>query len=211
MENCAKSTTVRDGQFNMDKKKDFGIDSIEVNHVSFDVNVSKMKDVQSDDQNKTKSMDFNSEESPFKKKKIETKSKEEILKIRESILNDLSRDVKKLQIFLNFKELFEEKWKMVTQNYSSIYVKRKKNQSHFLRRDGGNRKDIPKENPHLKNVKSTTVRDVQSMIGKTKDFGMDTIKVDNVSSFVTNVLQKMFRVSPKFSETKKSFFTFYSS
>jgi hypothetical protein len=107
--------------------------------------------------------------------------------------------------------LFEEKWKIVTQNYSSIYVKRKKNQSQFLRREGGNRKDIPKENPHLKNVKSTTVRDVQSMIGKTKDFGMDTIKVDNVSSFVTNVLQKMFRVSPKFSETKKSFFTFYSS
>jgi hypothetical protein len=58
---------------------------------SFDVR--KMKD----DQNKTKSMDFkdNSEEPPFKKKKIEPKSKEEILKIRESILNDLSRDVKK--------------------------------------------------------------------------------------------------------------------
>jgi hypothetical protein len=175
----------------------------------------QMNDVQI----KRKSMDSqeNSSEPPLKKLKMESnietisenvpKSKEEILKIRESILNDLSKDVRFFKSKIKSQELFEEKWKSITKNYSSIYHKKKSinpQNSTF-----GKQKIVSKENPHLKNVKSTTLKDVQSVVRKNEKFGADMIKVDNVSSFVSGVFQKMYRVSPKFSETKKSFFPFF--
>ena len=64
---------------------------------------------------------------------------------------------------------------------------------------------IKKENPHLNKIHTKQITDVRKSIeSNSKSKSDEIIKCDNPSSFITNVIQKVFRVSPKYTDPQAS-------
>eukprot|EP01080_Neovahlkampfia_damariscottae_P006394 gene6394-10401_t len=122
--------------------------------------------------------------------KIAPRSKEELEEMRKNILEELDND-----------HVLTNQWnRLMNKKYYTIYDRTRPKTMNT--ESIGKRElnlTLKKDNPHLNKIHSKQVKPITTNL-KSND---DIVKAENPSSFVTNVIQKVFRVSPKYTEPKE--------